>query len=394
MKGNITQRGKLPKGIRERSKGHYAIIIETKDRLTGKRKPRWHSFAGSLRGAIIERARLITALEAGTYVEPSKETLARFFETWLDDIKSKVAPRTHERWAELATKNINPLLGNVPLTKLRAEQISAAYTKALESGRVDGSGGLSPQTVKHMHRVLKQALDQAVRWNRIALNPAAAVVPPKVEDVKVSVLDAAQTAQLIDLFRPTRMFIPVLLGVLTGMRRGEIVALRWSSVDLDRGMIAVEASTEETKSGVRRKETKSGRGRAVDMPSLLVEELRRHRVEQAEELLRLGIRLTDQHHVVANAEGVPLRPHSLTTAFSRRIAGSGLPEHITLHTTRHIHASELLVNGVHPKVVQERLGHSTIGITLDTYSHLLPTMQSDAASRVDAAMRAALKNGR
>jgi hypothetical protein len=149
--------------IRERSPGRWAIILDLKDSATGKRRRKWHSFAGTKRTAQKECARLITEMQSSNYIEPAKETLAAFIDRWLSHIRSQVSPRTHERYTELARKNVVPLLGSVVLTKLRPEQISAAYAKALESGRRDGSGGLSPRTVHHMHRILRQALSQAVK---------------------------------------------------------------------------------------------------------------------------------------------------------------------------------------------------------------------------------------
>jgi hypothetical protein len=140
--------------IRERSPGHWAIILDVPDPQTGKRRRKWHSFKGTKREAQIESARLIAAIQGGTYLEPSKTTLMQFLDRWLDHMRSQISLKSHARYAELALKNIAPLLGSVVLTKLRPAQISAAYSKALKEGRRKGTGGLSPQTVTHMHRVL------------------------------------------------------------------------------------------------------------------------------------------------------------------------------------------------------------------------------------------------
>ncbi|MCJ2092251.1 site-specific integrase [Methylobacterium sp. J-072] len=301
-----------------------------------------------------------------------------------------VSPRSHERYAELARKNIVPLLGNAVLTSLRPEQISAAYAKALVSGRRDGTGGLAPRSVHHMHRILRQALGQAVKWRILNRNPADAVDPPKVERTKMRALDANETATLMSHFRPTRMFVPVVLGVLCGLRRGEVTALRWRAVDFATGHLAIVESTEQTKAGTRTKDTKSGRSRRVALPSLAIEELRRHRVRQAEELLKLGVRLTDDDYVFAQADGRPVQPNSLTHEFTRILALSKTLPRVRFHDLRHSHATQMLASGVHPKIAQERLGHSSIAITLDLYSHVLPGMQEDAAAKVDAALRAAI----
>jgi hypothetical protein len=177
--------------LRERSPGHWAIILDVQD--AGKRRRKWHSFKGTKRQAQSECARLITEMETGEYVEPSKVTLAEFLERWLKHIKPNVAPRTHERYEQIATKNIGPLLGTKPLSKLQPIDISEAYSKALESGRRDGKGGLSPRTVHHMHRVLYSALSQAERWKLISRSPAALLEKrdrPKIERKSVATIDA------------------------------------------------------------------------------------------------------------------------------------------------------------------------------------------------------------
>jgi integrase len=237
--------------------------------------------------------------------------------------------------------------------------------------------------------VLRQALQQAVRWQVLVRNPADLVKPPKVERQQMSVLDADATAELIEIARPYSIFMPILLGVLCGLRRGEIAALRWRSVDLDAGQLAVVASTEQTRAGCREKETKSGRCRTVALPSLLIDELRRHRIQQAEDLLQLGVRLTGDSYVVAQADGNPLKPQSLTNTFTTFLAERGL-KRVRLHDLRHSHATHMLAAGIHPKVASERLGHSKVGITMDLYSHVLPGMQSEAAMRVDAVLRQAI----
>jgi integrase len=375
--------------IKQRSAGHFAIVLDTRDPQTGKRRRKWISFSGTLRGARIECARLVTEMKSGAYVDATRETIAAFLDCWIEHMQGQVSPRSLERYAELCRNNIAPLLGAIPLTKLQPANISQAYAKALASGRRDGTGGLSPLTVHHMHRVLREALQQAVRWQLLARNPVDAVRPPKVERKQMQTLDAEATVVLIEAARGTNLFMPILLGVLCGLRRGEITALRWRSIDLDRGQLSVTASTEQTNRGIREKETKSGKSRTVALPSLIVDELRRHRVAQAEGLLAAGVRLTDDHHVVAREDGQPLQPRSLTHAFVKFVRGHGLAP-IRLHDLRHSHATHMLASGVHPKIAQERLGHSSVSVTIDLYSHVLPGMQAEAVSRVDAVLRDAL----
>jgi integrase len=379
--------------IRERSPGHFAIVLDVADPQTGKRKRRWHSFRGTKRAAQIECARLISELQSGTYLEPNKLLVSAYLDHWLDHMKAQVSPRSHERYAEITRKNIAPLLGSVPLTKLKPAQISAAYAKALTCGRRDGKGGLSPRTIRHIHRVLKQALGQAMLWQLLIRNPCDAVDPPKVERAAMTTYDLRQTGELIEAMRGTRLFVPTLLAVLLGMRRGEIVALRWKNVDLDAGQLAIIESAEQMNNTVRLKSPKNDRSRTVALAATIVDELRAHRLRQAEALLRLGVRASDDSFVCAHEDGRMLPPTWVTQEWVRLIRKTRLPTY-RFHDLRHAHATHLLTSGAHPKIASERLGHSNISITLDLYSHVMPGMQEDAAAKVDAALRAAMKKPR
>jgi integrase len=360
-----------------------------RDPATGKRKRKWHSLeATGKRQAQIECAGIISAINGGTYFEPDKTTMTQFLDRWLDHMKSQVSPRSHERYVEIARKNLAPLIGSVILTKLKPVQISAAYSTALASGRRNGKGGLSPRTVHHLHRILKQALRQAVRWQLLPRNPVDAVDPPKVERHRLDTYDMAQTAKLIEEMRNTRMFLPTILAVLCGLRRGEIAAIRWRNVNLATGQLAIVESAEQTKVGVRYKEPKSGRARTIALSATVIDALHAHRLRQAEELLRLGVRQSDDMFMVTQTDGQPLQPQSLTHEWVRLLSGCALPR-IRFHDLRHAHATHLLSAGVHPKIASERLGHSKVGITLDLYSHVLPGMQEDAAALVDGALRSA-----
>jgi integrase len=380
--------------IRERSPGHWAIVLEIRDPETGKRKRKWHSFDGTKRGAQLECARLISELTGGGYVEPARTTLAEFLERWLDHVKTQVSPRSHERYCELARKNIAPLLGNTSLSKLNPVAISSAYAKALAGGHRKRRGGLSPRTVHHMHRILRQALQQAVRWQILVRNPADVVKPPRVERVKGPTLSAEQAAQLLDALAHSRVYWPTLIALATGMRRGEILALRWQHVDLDRGMVQVVESIEETKTSLRFKPPKNGKTRAVTLPAFAVTELRRLKRQQAEELLRVGVRQTAVTLVCGRADGEVHSPLALTYEFARFVRQMNDLPQVRFHDLRHSHATQLLASGVHPKIAQERLGHSSISVTLDLYSHAVESLQDEAASRVDAALGRALDKQR
>jgi integrase len=379
--------------IRQRSPGHWAIVLDIRDEV-GNRRRKWHSFAGTKREARVECSRLIAELSGGGYVEPDRTTLAAFLDRWLEHVKTQVSPRTHERYAEIARKNIAPLLGAVLLPKLQPAQISMAYAKALTSGHRKRAGGLSPRTVHHMHRILRQALQQAMTWGILARNPATSVKPPKVERTKVATLSTEQAAKLLGALAHSRIYWPTLIALATGMRRGEISALRWEAIDFDRGTLQVVETVEQTKTSLRFKPPKNGKTRAITLPAFAVAELRCWKREQAEELLRLGIRQTGRTLVCGRADGELHSPLALTYEFARFMRQlKDLPQ-VRFHDLRHSQATQLLATGIHPKIAQERLGHSSISVTLDLYSHVVESMQDEAASRVDAALGRALESER
>jgi integrase len=366
--------------LKERSPGHWAIIVDGRDQA-GKRRRVWHSFRGTKRQAQVKCARLISELQSGASLDPSRVAVAVYLSRWQDHMRTQVSPRTYEVYGETIARVV-PHIGNVVLSKLRPDAIAAMYATALER--------LSPRSVHMMHRLLAQSLKQAVKWQLIARNPCDAVSPPRVERRQMEVLDADAAAALLEAARGHVLFMPILLGVLCGLRRGEVAALTWSSVHLDAGRLSIVASVEQTNGGVvRLKPPKSGRSRTVALPAIAVEELRRHRLRQAEELLQLGIRQADETHVCLQSNYQPWPPRSLSSIFAKFIRAGGLPR-VRLHDLRHSHATHLLGANVHPKIVQERLGHANIATTMDLYTHVMPGMQDEAASRIDATLRAAL----
>jgi integrase len=286
-----------------------------------------------------------------------------------------------------------PELGALPITKLAAAHIQAAYTKWATGGRRDGKpGGLSPQTRRHIHRVLNAGLVRAVEQQVLARNPAEVFKKrlPKVERREMTTLSTEQSAHLLEAIKHTRIYWPVLLALSTGMRRGEVFALRWKNVDLARETLCVMESLEQTKAGIRFKAPKTDRTRVIVLPTFAVEELRRLKREQAEQLLMLGVRQTGETLVCARTDGLPLQPQSVTHQFNRLVSRIKDMPRVRFHDLRHSHATQLLLAGVHPKVAQERLGHATITTTLDLYSHVTDTMQVDAATRLDAAFQSAI----
>jgi integrase len=208
---------------------------------------------------------------------------------------------------------------------------------------------------------------------------------PKVERQPITALTVEQSMQLLEAISHTTIYWPVLIALATGMRRGEILALRWKNVDLDKGIVRVVESLEQTrKGGLRFKSTKTEKARAVTLPKFALEELRRRKWEQAEALLTLGVRQVANTLVCARKDGEPKQPESLTHEFTYLVGRTDVPR-VRFHDLRHSHATQLLGSGVHPKIVQERLGHSTITVTMDLYSHVSETMQGDAVARLDQA---------
>jgi integrase len=344
-------------------------------------------------------ARLINELETGAYVEPRGLSTKDFLEQWLADVQSKVSGTTFARYLCIVRLHLEKALGSVPLVKLAPLHIQAYLADALQDGRLDckeGQGkGLSPRTVCHHHRVLSEALGRAVKWQLLARNPAVSVEPPRVEQQDMHAIDEDAAAELIEAAIGTRLRIPVLLALTTGMRRGEILALRWKDVDTARGFLAVVRSLEETKaSGLRFKEVKKQRSRRqISIPELLIEALSPHREEQAKHREMYGSDYEDNDLICCREDGSIWPPSAFTSSY-RDLLRRRKIQNVRFHDLRHSHASQLLRDGVNPKVISERLGHSKVGFTLDVYSHLLPGMQEEAARKTDSGLRAAIEKQR
>jgi len=210
---------------------------------------------------------------------------------------------------------------------------------------------------------------------------------PQVKEIKA--IDETQTAVLLEWARGKSIYVPILLAVTTGLRRGEVLALRWRDLDLDRGVLTGNQTLEQTRKGIRTKapKTKTSR-RSVTIPDIAIADLREHRREVAKRRLRLGEGWDADAQVCARYDGLPRSPHAFSRAFDKLVASTDLPR-ITFHGLRHSHATQMLRIGIHPKVAQERLGHSTIATTLDLYSHVTKSMQEDAAAQINTTLRTA-----
>lgn len=379
--------------IRRRGKASWAVVLDLGRDAEGRRRQKWHAIRGTKRDAERELSRLLHEFNTGGYVAPTRMNVGDYLERWLTDYaKTNVAPKTYERYADIVRSHLKPALGHRPLAKLLPLDIQGHYSKALIEGRRDGRGGLSPQTVLHHHRVLHVALKHAVRWQLLARNPTDAVEPPSPVQHKIRAFDEAETARLLTAAARSRLYRPILLAVTTGLRRGELLALRWDAVDLKRCVLSVREALEQTKAGLRFKQPKTAKGRRqVDLPGLAVTHLRQHRTDQVQRKLLLGPAYQENGLVFPEPDGRPWAPDKFTRAFHSLMRRAGFAG-FRFHDLRHTHATQLLRQSIHPKVVSERLGHATVSITLDLYSHVLPGMQKEAAERVDAALRLAIAN--
>ena len=328
------------------------------------------------------------------YADPERLLVREYLKRWLADYaKSNVSVRTYERYGEICEKHLVPALGHITLSKLRPLHIQKMENTMLESGRLKATGeqklGLSPRTVVHHHRVLRSALQQAVRWQLIPRNPADAVRPPKAQRSEVKVLDEKQTAVLLRKAEGTRMWCPAMVAATTGMRRSEILGLRRADVSLDEGYLSVQQVLVNTSGGLILKapKTKKSRRRIPLLP-LTISALREHLKAQAQSRLELGPVWQHQGLIFPAEDGRPWHPDTFTSAWRNLVSRTGID--CSFHSLRHGHATMLLGQGVHPKIVSERLGHSTVGLTLDTYSHLLPGMQDDAVKQLDAVLKKAI----
>jgi integrase len=339
------------------------------------------SVKGTKKDAEKRLSELLSQLDNGVYVKPGKSTLADFLKLWLRDYaKPNLSPRGFERYESIVRVHLTPSLGNTSLVKLRPEHLQKYYTDKLTSG-------LSARTVRYHHVVLHIALKTAVKWGLLSRNVADAVDPPRIRNTEINTWDEDDIIRFLNTAKDTPYYALFHTALFTGMRRSELLALRWQDIDFIYGHISVSRSLHHLNDGsyvfTQPKSAKSQRIIALS-PSAIIA-LKEHREKQKLEKIVQGISLSDYDLVFSHPDGKPLRPNTVSRAWATLAARAGLRV-IRLHDARHSHASLMLKQGTHPKIVQERLGHSTISITLDTYSHVVPGLQEAAANRFDEAI--------
>jgi integrase len=380
MRGHVRKRGNT-----------WCVVVDVgRDAETGKRRQSWKSGFRTRREAERGLTELLGRLEGGSFVEPTRQTVGDFLCEWLAAIEARgLRPNTLSTYRMLVEKHLIPRVGSVPLQKLSASHLNTAYADMLTSGRRNAKTptGLSPRTVRFAHSVIRKALADAVKWNRLARNVADAADPPrKAATVKApKTWTAAELRAFLEYVESDCLVAALRLAASTGMRRGEILGLSWNAVDLEAGRLAVRQTLTVADYKPRLAQPKTERSRReVALDADTVAALREHRKRQLEERLAAGeVWQNEAELVFTDAIGRPVHPQSFSDAFTRHVAAAGL-RRIPLHGLRHTHATLALQAGVHPKVVSDRLGHFSAAFTLDTYSDSIPALEGAAAETVAA----------
>ncbi|HEX5156169.1 MAG TPA: site-specific integrase [Ktedonobacterales bacterium] len=327
---------------------------------------------------------LTTALhdrDRGLPITSDRLTLGQYLVGWLDASRHQLKPRSWQRYEEITRRHIAPTLGKLPLRKVTPQDVQRLYAAKLDEE-------LSTTTVHYVHRTLRRALGEAERQGMVPRNVARLVTPPRPQRDEMHALDSDQVRRFLGEAVGHRLEAFFTLAIHSGARVGELLALRWKDVSLDRACLSVQATLQRTREGgFTFASPKSARSRRqITLSPTAIVALRRHRAHQLEERLAAGDAWQDNDLVFADILGAPLDgTHVLRYQFAPLLKRAGLPP-MRLHDLRHTCATLLLGQGINPKIVSEMLGHSTVAITLDLYSHVLPTMQQSAASALEAAI--------
>jgi integrase len=318
-------------------------------------------------------------LEKGLLVPASQQTVKQFLEHWLEDVHKPPSVRinTYRIYRQYLDHHVLPALGHVRLQKLTPEHVQELYARKLEEG-------YAAETVRGMHRMLHKALNDAVKWNRVSFNVCDKVTQPRQVKYEIQPLTKEQAKALLVAAEGSSLEALLTLAVATGMRRGELLGLRWSDIDFDEGSLQVRHTMDRAgKYGIIENDPKTETSRRkIILPGFVLDTLEQHRIRQAKMREEAGIAWKERNIVFSNELGGFTEPTHLQRRFKNLLKQANLPA-IRFHDLRHSTATILLGLNVPGKVVQELLGHSSISMTMDRYSHVLPSMQHDMRDKLD-----------
>lgn len=364
--------------IEERAEGKFLVRVYLgEDAETRKRKYHSEIVYGKKKDAQAVLNKLLNNQDQGLAVAPTRITLKAYIDDWLERAaRPRLRARTFEAYEDMMVRYVYLELGSKRLAKLTPLDIQGLYGK-LYRAKEDKGLGLSARTVRYCHTVLSNALTQAVKWQILPQNVAQYVDLPRQTRQEMTALSEAEVDQFMKAAKRSSHHILFALLIGTGLRPSEAFGLQWSDIDFAGSTLSVQRTVSTSKQGWKFQPPKTAKGRRnVTLPATLVQLLLDHRAEQSENPYNL---------VFVNVAGNPLNLRNVTQRhFKALLKEAGLSEAVRLYDLRHTHATLLLGKGVHPKIVSERLGHATITLTLDTYSHVLPNMQSDSAQKLDA----------
>jgi len=365
--------------IIEKSKGVWLIRIQQRD-SNSKRKSFSETFKGTKSEADKQLTKKLGELDNGTLNANSKQTLGEYLDVWLETIaKPRLHQRTFGDYKDLMRLHVRDSLGNIKLSDLKAIHIQTLY------GELQTKKNLAARRVRYVHAVLSSALRKAVELDILPRNVAKLVQLPKETKKEMDVLSEAECGLFLNALKGERLETMFSFALATGLRPEEYLALQWKDIDFDKQTASVRRAVirlPKSKWYFSEPKTKSSR-RTLPLPVTLVKELRAHRRKQNEERLKLGAAWQNHDLVFPSEVGTPSTHSNITQVYKRVLKNAELRTSLRLYDLRHSHATLLLKAGVHAKVVSERLGHSTIALTLDVYSHVLPSMQAEAAAHLE-----------